>query len=169
METVCTVKKLGKDVTKSTKSVSFERKSDIIEKKVPLHPPASDAPVCANVTSEASVSCAPRKTEKDLSINVENDFSLLTDVEIATLVYENKIKDHTLEKRFNPTRAVSIRRLVFERKLASLGYSGALDQLPSTAPECDNFYDRIHGANCEIVVGYVPLPVGIVGPLTLNG
>eukprot|EP00957_Ditylum_brightwellii_P148919 11337940-Ditylum_brightwellii.AAC.2 len=25
------------------------------------------------------------------------------------------------------------------------------------------------GANCKIVVDYVPLPVGMVGPLTLNG
>jgi len=30
-------------------------------------------------------------------------------------------------------------------------------------------YGRVHGANCEIVVGYVPLPVGLVGPLTVNG
>lgn len=29
-------------------------------------------------------------------------------------------------------------------------------------------YARVHGANCEIVVGYVPLPVGMVGPLTVN-
>ena len=30
-------------------------------------------------------------------------------------------------------------------------------------------YERIFGANCEIVCGYIPIPVGIVGPLTLNG
>lgn len=30
-------------------------------------------------------------------------------------------------------------------------------------------YERIFGANCEIVCGYVPIPVGIVGPLTLDG
>lgn len=30
-------------------------------------------------------------------------------------------------------------------------------------------YERILGANCEIVCGYVPIPVGVVGPLLLNG
>lgn len=30
-------------------------------------------------------------------------------------------------------------------------------------------YERIFGANCEIVCGYIPIPVGIVGPLALNG
>lgn len=30
-------------------------------------------------------------------------------------------------------------------------------------------YERIFGANCEIVCGYVPIPVGVVGPLVLDG
>jgi hydroxymethylglutaryl-CoA reductase (NADPH) len=30
-------------------------------------------------------------------------------------------------------------------------------------------YEKVFGANCEIVVGYVPLPLGVVGPLVLNG
>jgi len=31
------------------------------------------------------------------------------------------------------------------------------------------FYDQIQGANCENVVGFLPLPVGVVGPLCVNG
>jgi hydroxymethylglutaryl-CoA reductase (NADPH) len=30
-------------------------------------------------------------------------------------------------------------------------------------------YEKIFGANCEIVIGYVPVPVGVVGPLLLDG
>ena len=35
--------------------------------------------------------------------------------------------------------------------------------------EHDLDYSRVHGANCETVIGYIPLPVGMVGPVTLNG
>ncbi len=31
------------------------------------------------------------------------------------------------------------------------------------------FLDSVHGVNCENVVGYVALPVGLVGPLHMNG
>ncbi len=30
-------------------------------------------------------------------------------------------------------------------------------------------YTRVHGACCENVVGYMPIPVGIAGPLTIDG
>jgi hydroxymethylglutaryl-CoA reductase (NADPH) len=58
-----------------------------------------------------------------------------------------------------------VRRLAFAQKLSSLNKPGVLDKLPCE-PSLD--YARVHGANCEIVVGYVPLPVGMVGPLTVN-
>mmetsp|Transcript_31331 Transcript_31331/g.36128 ORF Transcript_31331/g.36128 Transcript_31331/m.36128 type:complete len:666 (-) Transcript_31331:63-2060(-) len=158
-----------KSLTKSTKSASFEKETFASPKKNPLHPPAAETPVCAAAGSVVPTPCSSVKFEKTLFAPAGNDALSMTNADIATLVCENKIKDHTLEKRFNPDRAVLIRRLVFEKKLATLGHSGALDCLPSAAPECVNFYERIHGANCEIVVGYVPLPVGVVGPLTLNG
>jgi hydroxymethylglutaryl-CoA reductase (NADPH) len=91
---------------------------------------------------------------------------ILSDKEISQLVLQNKIKDHELEKKLTPFRAVDVRRMVMEERFTSLGKQGSLENLPF-APSLD--YGRVYGANCEIVVGYVPLPVGIVGPLTLNG
>jgi hydroxymethylglutaryl-CoA reductase (NADPH) len=88
-----------------------------------------------------------------------------SDEEIADLVLCNKLKDHELETRLEPRRAVTVRRLAFSQKLASLNKPGALDKLPCE-PSLD--YGRVPGANCEIVVGYVPLPVGMVGPLIVN-
>lgn len=41
--------------------------------------------------------------------------------------------------------------------------------LPQGDFDYSRFYDQIEGANCEAVIGYLPLPVGVIGPLTLNG
>jgi hydroxymethylglutaryl-CoA reductase len=78
----------------------------------------------------------------------------MTDEAVANMVISNQLKDHELEKRLDAFRAVQVRRIVVETKLAELGLAGALDQLPSLH-SLD--YGRVHGANCEIVVGFVPL------------
>jgi hydroxymethylglutaryl-CoA reductase (NADPH) len=119
-----------------------------------VHPPAPSAPVCADPTSFAP------------SCHKKTDLKELQDGEILSLLLQNQIKDYELEKRLDPHRAVVIRRMAMNAKLASLGLGEALESLPYT-PSLD--YSRVFGANCEIVVGYVPLPVGMVGPLTLNG
>jgi len=125
--------------------------------KQPVHQPsASTHPVCG--TGDKIISSASMRTPANIE-SLQND-------EIAALVVANRVKDHTLEKLFDPFRAVNIRRLAFDTKLAGLGNSGALKELPSS-PSLD--YGRVFGANCEIVVGYIPIPVGMVGPITLNG
>jgi len=87
----------------------------------------------------------------------------LSDPEIAGMVNGGKIKDHMLEKTLGDhLRAVKVRRMVFEEKLPP----SSLSDLPSS-PSLD--YSKVFGANCEIVVGYVPIPVGMCGPLGLNG
>jgi hydroxymethylglutaryl-CoA reductase (NADPH) len=136
------------------------------KKNKSIHPPASCAPVCSDPASFKSSSS---------SSSNNGNLKELEDEEIATLVLNNKMKDHELEKRLDPFRAVAVRRIVCNQKLASVlgdhnnsnnkNITNVLDKLPST-PSLD--YSRVYGANCEIVVGYVPLPVGLVGPLTIN-
>lgn len=111
--------------------------------------------------------CAPiGEPSKPLS---SDSFLHLSNEQVADLVVENTIKDHQLEKLFGGLRAVEIRRLVFAQKLNAVedGRGDCLKNLPFV-PEVANWYDRIHGANCEIVAGFISIPVGVAGPLLLN-
>ncbi|GMI06280.1 hypothetical protein TrLO_g11995 [Triparma laevis f. longispina] len=90
-------------------------------------------------------------------------YKSLSNEELANLVLSQQIKDHTLEKILNPKRAVQVRRIVFSKTLQD---HTAIESIPSE-PSLD--YSKVYGANCEICVGYIPLPVGMAGPLMLNG
>mmetsp|Transcript_20110 Transcript_20110/g.43661 ORF Transcript_20110/g.43661 Transcript_20110/m.43661 type:complete len:622 (+) Transcript_20110:212-2077(+) len=136
---------------KSRKSES----SDPPVKVVNVHPPSSSAPVCTDPTSF-----------KKPSSSIPSNLKELPNSEIASLVLHDKIKDHQLEKLLDPHRAVEVRRLKVDAQLESLGRGGALAELPH---KHDLDYKRVLGANCEIVVGYIPIPVGMAGPITLNG
>jgi len=83
------------------------------------------------------------------------------DEEIAALIVAGKFPHYALEKELNdPFRAVKVRRLAMEAKV---GRSFA--NLPF-----ENYdYKAVLGACCEMVVGYIPIPVGIAGPLLLDG
>lgn len=86
------------------------------------------------------------------------------------MVLTHRLKDHELEKKLDPHRAVAVRRRVVESKLATLMPPENAAQAIRGLPHQHSLdYSKVHGANCEIVVGYVPLPVGMVGPLTVNG
>lgn len=84
----------------------------------------------------------------------------MSNEQVADLVLTNQLKDHELEQRFNAHRAVLIRRLVINHKLRLSRRGnienglGALDKLPH---QHTLDYGRVHGANCEIVVGFVPI------------
>ena len=44
---------------------------------------------------------------------------------------------------------------------------GNLNDLPLYTFDPRRFLDSVHGVNCENVVGFVAIPVGLVGPLPL--
>jgi hydroxymethylglutaryl-CoA reductase (NADPH) len=127
-----------------------------------VHSPAPCAPVCTDKQVPASNQCSAAPTATDYNNNLKE----LSDQEVAKLVLTNQVKDHELEKRLDCFRAVQVRRMVVDFKLSSLGQAGALEHLPFRH---DLDYSRVHGANCESVVGYITIPVGMVGPMTING
>jgi hydroxymethylglutaryl-CoA reductase (NADPH) len=83
------------------------------------------------------------------------------DEEIVSMVVAGKMPSYLLESKLGDCRrAAGIRRQVLRRTTGR-----NLDALP-----LDGFnYDSILGQCCELPVGYVQLPVGIAGPLILDG
>ncbi|EMR09091.1 hydroxymethylglutaryl-CoA reductase (NADPH) [Pneumocystis murina B123] len=89
--------------------------------------------------------------------------TLMQDEEILQLTLNSKIPSYALEKVLNdPERAVKIRRSFISRKSGT----NVLETL--ALPFKDYDYARIMGACCENVIGYVPIPVGVAGPLLVD-
>ncbi|XP_040580891.1 uncharacterized protein Hmgcr [Lepeophtheirus salmonis] len=109
----------------------------------------------------------PRSIERCLLILKENaqrnEPCPLTDEEVVTLVEERHIRSHALEKVLNDhLRGVVVRRKLISRREQHL--QKAFEKLPYKHFD----YHTVMGACCESVVGYMPVPVGLVGPLQLD-
>lgn len=88
----------------------------------------------------------------------------LNNSEISSLVVAGKLPLYALEKQLqNNTRAVIVRR----KAIAKLANAPILDS--DKLPYAHYDYDRVFGACCENVIGYMPLPVGVAGPLIIDG
>ncbi|OAX36835.1 hypothetical protein K503DRAFT_867290 [Rhizopogon vinicolor AM-OR11-026] len=88
----------------------------------------------------------------------------LNDEEVILLAQNGKIAAYALEKVLGDLeRAVAIRRALISRATStqSLEYSDV--------PMHNYDYARVLGACCENVVGYIPIPLGIAGPLNIDG
>ncbi|KAF6210012.1 hypothetical protein GE061_015767 [Apolygus lucorum] len=93
----------------------------------------------------------------------DNSVDILRDEEIEGLIEGGAVSCYTLEKFVeDKERAVKIRRVILGKKLKKMG---VFRNVPF-----EHFdYDKVFGACCENVVGYVPIPLGVVGPLFLDG
>ncbi|KAK6305991.1 hypothetical protein J4Q44_G00229160 [Coregonus suidteri] len=107
----------------------------------------------------------PRPLEECLAIlkNPEMGARFLTDDEVVVLVNSKHIPSYKLEAMMErPERGVAIRRHMISSKLPN---TSAL----STLPYLDYDYSKVMGTCCENVIGYMPVPVGVAGPLHLDG
>jgi hydroxymethylglutaryl-CoA reductase (NADPH) len=92
----------------------------------------------------------------------------LNDEELIDLASRGKIPGYALEKTLGDmTRAVKVRRAVVSRTPSTRDTSTFLEH--SKLPYKHFDYERVLGACCENVVGYMPLPLGVAGPVNIDG
>ncbi|KAF7291895.1 3-hydroxy-3-methylglutaryl coenzyme A reductase [Mycena indigotica] len=124
--------------------------------------------------SDDSASDEPRSLSELMrlmdTLPKSNGLAELSDEEIVLLAQNGKIAAYALEKVLAPDRdllglerAVRIRRALISR--ASITQSLESSLVPFEQYD----YSKVLGACCENVVGYIPLPLGIAGPLTIDG
>lgn len=133
-------------------------------------PPTPEVPVQADrtlvkSTSTDSMTFGRRSLEECVEIYAGGvGANNLSDEEVILLVEKGKIAPYALEKALkNLERAVRVRRAVISR----VSLTATLEA--SALPMADYDYKQIIGACCENVIGYMPLPVGIAGPLNIDG
>lgn len=139
-----------------------------------------------NMGCERDVKEAPKdnkehtKREDKREALTKEKLASMSDKDIVGLVQAGTLPAHALEERLEDlTRAVKLRRMLLSLDLeaaASLGTSAGLVGFSSspgsavTSLPFEHFnYTPVQGACCENVIGYVPIPVGVAGPLLLDG
>lgn len=117
-------------------------------------------------SSEELAACpkVARSVEECLEIyKSELGANALTDEEVIQLVQRKYIAAYQLEKAVGDMeRGVGIRRLI-------VGDAGKFVDDMTELPYRNYDYTKVLGACCENVIGYVPVPVGIAGPLLIDG
>ena len=91
----------------------------------------------------------------------------LNDSELVEMTVRGIVPFHALEKTLSdPTRAVRIRRAVVSRT-PGVHQTSTLES--SLLPFEDYDFGRVFGSCAENVIGYMPIPVGVAGPIVIDG
>ncbi|VBB71847.1 Putative 3-hydroxy-3-methylglutaryl-coenzyme A reductase [Podospora comata] len=118
--------------------------------------------------SEPQAPTVPRTQAELEKMVAEKRAHELTDAEIVALSLRGKIPGYALEKTLKDfTRAVKVRRSIISRTKATSELTNLLER--SKLPYQNYNWAQVHGACCENVIGYMPLPVGVAGPLVIDG
>lgn len=105
-----------------------------------------------------------RPIEECTEIYKAGNAPTLNNEELTLLSVQGILPLYALEKQLkDTTRAVVVRRAAVSR----LSRTKTLKH--SELPYMNYNYDRVLGACCENVVGYLPLPLGVAGPVLIDG
>ncbi|KAL4791092.1 hydroxymethylglutaryl-coenzyme A reductase-domain-containing protein [Aspergillus venezuelensis] len=125
-------------------------------------------PLTSVIDTIATVSSAKRSPAACLEMLRQGQAPDLTDEEVIDLSLTGKLPLYALEKNLKDfTRAVSIRRSIISRTAATSDLTHSLHT--SDLPYEHYDWSRVFGVCCENVVGYTPVPVGLAGPLVIDG
>ena len=122
----------------------------------------------SSVEADSSQTNKVARTKHQCELMVkEKQAHLLNDDELVDLTCRGKVPGYALEKLLDKTRAVKIRRSVVSRNPDTVEFTSLVENCE--LPYKDYDYDRVFGACCENVIGYLPLPLGLAGPLDVDG
>lgn len=126
--------------------------------------PCSQAPPDSTSENSQDLPDSSRSVEECLAIyKSELGASALSDVEVIKLVKHKYIPAYQLEKAVGDMeRGVNLRRKL-------VGMAGNFMEHLSDLPYTNYDYSKVLGSCCENVIGYIPVPVGIAGPLLVDG
>ncbi|KAM3874180.1 3-hydroxy-3-methylglutaryl-coenzyme A reductase-like [Diretmus argenteus] len=132
-----------------------------------IHPPASLGDTLAETPSGPQLGpvSEPRELDECMAIlkDPQRGARHLSDAEVMKLVISRNVTSYSLEEVLEtPQRGVAIRRQMLSPKLPVRSALACL-------PYMDYDYSKVMGTCCENVIGYMPVPVGVAGPLLLNG
>lgn len=134
----------------------------------PATPAISDDESEPEAKSKAVESAILRSNEVLEAIVAQKRAHEMTDEEVVSMSLRGKIPGYALEKTLADfTRAVKIRRSIISRTRATSALTNSLER--SKLPYRHYNWERVHGACCENVIGYMPIPVGVAGPLVIDG
>ncbi|KAJ5924096.1 hypothetical protein N7466_008283 [Penicillium verhagenii] len=92
----------------------------------------------------------------------------LSDETVVALSLQGRIPGYALEKKLKDcTRAVKVRRSIISRTPCTEDITNTLEN--SKLPYEHYDWERVLGACCENVIGYMPVPVGVAGPIVIDG
>jgi hydroxymethylglutaryl-CoA reductase (NADPH) len=145
----------------------------VVEKKVPIvieknvSSDDSGASDDSDQALEITTTGAPKQERslEDLEAVMKAGLAKeLSNSELTRLGVKGKLPLYALEKQLgDTTRAVVVRRAI----VSQLSTTKTLQN--SQLPYAHYDYDRVLGACCENVIGYLPLPVGVAGPILIDG
>ncbi|KAI9814685.1 MAG: 3-hydroxy-3-methylglutaryl-coenzyme A (HMG-CoA) reductase isozyme [Thelocarpon impressellum] len=122
----------------------------------------------ALVMKSSSAKASPRTQSECEQMVKDKRARELLDGELIDLSLRGKIPGYALEKTLGDlARAVKIRRAVVSRTPSTRAMTGLLER--SLLPYEHYDYAQVLGQCCENVIGYMPLPVGVAGPLVIDG